>query len=60
MTKQFLESARLAATSFYKWLILTTQTHTICRGALRFATQISPLLNFNTGRHSGTLVFHLL
>ena len=25
--------------------LLTTQTHTICRGALRFATQISPLLN---------------
>ena len=25
--------------------LLTTQTHTIRRGALRFATQISPLLN---------------
>ena len=35
----------MAATRFYKWPILTTQTHTICRGALRFATQISPLLN---------------
>ena len=31
---------------FYKWPILTTQTHTIRRGALRFATQISPLLNY--------------
>ena len=27
--------------------ILTTQTHTIRRGALGFATQISPLLNYN-------------
>ena len=27
--------------------LLTTQTHTIRRGALRFATQISPLLNLN-------------
>ena len=26
-------------------IFLTTQTHTIRRGALRFATQISPLLN---------------
>ena len=26
--------------------ILTTQTHTLCRGALRFTTQIFPLLNF--------------
>ena len=25
---------------------LTTQTHTICRGAVRFATKILPLLNF--------------
>ena len=35
----------MEASHFYKWSILTTQTHTICRGALKFATQISPLLN---------------
>ena len=28
--------------------LLTTQSHTICRRALRFATQISPLLNLLT------------
>ena len=31
---------------FYKWPILTTQTHTIHRGSFRFATQISPLLDW--------------
>ena len=39
---------RLAATCFYKWPILSlkpVQTRTILRGALKFATQISPLLN---------------
>ena len=36
---------RLAASRFYKWPTLTTQTQAIRRGALRFATQISPLLN---------------
>ena len=36
---------RLATSRFYKWPILTTQTRTIHKGALRFATQTSPLLN---------------
>ena len=35
----------LASKTFFSDL-LTTQTHTIRRGALRFAIQISPLLNY--------------
>ena len=37
----------LASRTFFSDL-LTTHTHTICRGALRFATQILPLLNYIT------------
>ena len=43
---------RLGAAHSKRWskcffYLLTTQTHTIRGGALRFATQISPLLNKN-------------
>ena len=34
------------------FLCKTTQTHTIRRGALRFATHISPLLNYYYFRNS--------
>ena len=48
MTKKFSELAHFwpfGSNPLLQWPILTTQTHTIRRGALRFATQISPQLN---------------
>ena len=37
--------------------LLTTQTHTIPRGALRFAAQISPLLNYEINIYDAALKF---
>ena len=41
------------------WRIKPVQTRTIRRGALRFATQISPLLNYHIVKEYIFMVFYM-